>query len=76
MRQPFSTSFRIDSHQVNITWTPGLGLSLRVLGNSYYQTRSHRSFPHDDLGNVSALDIRRAQEEMILKARDTLRCGK
>jgi len=73
MRQPHSCTLKMDSHQVSVIWTPGLGLTLRVLGTSYYETRPHRTFPQDAGGDVSALDVRRAQEEMLLKARRALR---
>jgi hypothetical protein len=72
MTQPYSVSLWIDSARVAITWAPGLGLTLRVLCSAYYETRPRHSFPHDGLGNVSALDIRRAQEEMISRARKAL----
>ena len=75
MTQPYSIILRIDSERVHIIWTPGLGLTLRVLGSAHYQTRSRHTFPHDGHGNVSALDIRRAQEEMILKVREVLQTG-
>lgn len=73
MSQPYSCVVKLDSHRANITWKPGFGLILQVPGTSYYESRHHRTFPQDALGNVSALDIRRAQEEMIVKARRALR---
>lgn len=64
----------IDAQRVVVTWAPGLGLTLRILGSSYYRCRSRHTFPQAS-GQVSALDIRRAQEELILQARNALRMG-
>lgn len=73
MRKPHSCVVKLDSHRANITWMPGFGLILQIPGTSHYESRHHRFFPQDAEGSVSALDIRRAQEEMLEKARQALR---
>jgi hypothetical protein len=73
MKNQYSCVVKVNSYRVNITWMPGFGLVLQVPGTSHYETRHHRTFPQDGQGNVSALDIRRAQDEMLIRAQRALR---
>lgn len=80
MRQSATTwddqTFRIHGQNATISWSPRTGLCLRISGTDYSDSKSQDAFPQDRDGNVSELDVRRARDEMIVRAHRNFHRGR